>query len=110
MAHVVCCFLLSLVPRLAMANKCQELAKLIMDLINKIARSKANKVREEFVRIAGRCQKKPTTVEVLYQNKDFIAQVPETVSQLVVQIEVWTREQSRVPSSVSTARVIISHR
>ena len=32
--------------RHTMANKCQELAKLVMDLINKCGRLRANKVRE----------------------------------------------------------------
>eukprot|EP01012_Entosiphon_sulcatum_P030911 TRINITY_DN3847_c0_g1_i1.p1 TRINITY_DN3847_c0_g1~~TRINITY_DN3847_c0_g1_i1.p1 ORF type:complete len:4187 (-),score=787.17 TRINITY_DN3847_c0_g1_i1:47-10915(-) len=73
--------------RLTMANKCQELAKLIMDLIDKIGRAKAFKIRDEFGRIAARCQKKPTTVEVLYQNKDYIRMVPEAVADLQIQIE-----------------------
>lgn len=46
------------------------------------ASGRCNAIREEFLRLAGRAQKRPASVEGLFQTKGFLRSVPETVLEL----------------------------
>ena len=70
-----------------MANKNQDLAKLVMDLICKIAKSKTSTIREEFTKIVKVFDKAPGNAEKLYDIKGFVANLPEKVNELTTQIE-----------------------
>jgi dynein heavy chain len=73
--------------RYTMAQKNQDLAKLVMDLICKIAKSKTQHIREEFHKIATYVQRKNLTVEKLYEMKNYIAQLPETIAEMMGKID-----------------------
>ncbi|CUG87383.1 dynein heavy chain, putative [Bodo saltans] len=70
-----------------MANKNQDLAKLVMDLICKIAKVKTTHIREEFTKIVKVFDKAPGTPEKLYDIKNFIVSLPEKVVELVTEID-----------------------
>ncbi|KAH9586143.1 Dynein heavy chain [Trypanosoma melophagium] len=70
-----------------MANKEQDLAKLVMNLICKMAKSKTVYIREEFSKIVRTLEKQPQNPEKLYELKNFIASTPERITELCAEIE-----------------------
>ncbi|PBJ72155.1 dynein heavy chain [Trypanosoma cruzi cruzi] len=70
-----------------MANKEQELAKLVMELICKMAKARTTYIREEFTKIVRTVEKQPQNPEKLYELKNFILSLPERISELSVEIE-----------------------
>eukprot|EP00759_Apiculatamorpha_spiralis_P058927 PhF_6_TR948/c1_g1_i1/m.1750/K10408/DNAH; dynein heavy chain, axonemal len=73
--------------RYTMSNKSQDLAKAVMDLINKIGKKKVQVIREEFSKISNTVRKKAPTVEKLYETKAYIANLPEQLAELHTAIE-----------------------
>ncbi|SCU71162.1 Cytoplasmic dynein 2 heavy chain (DYNC2H1), putative [Trypanosoma equiperdum] len=70
-----------------MASKEHELAKLVMNLICKIAKTKTSYIREEFTKIVRVVEKQPQTPEKLYELKAIIVNTPERISELSAEIE-----------------------
>ncbi|KAG8348375.1 dynein heavy chain [Trypanosoma vivax] len=70
-----------------MANKEHDIAKLIMNLICKIAKGKTSSIREEFTKIVRTLEKQPQNPEKLYELKGIIANTPERITELCAEIE-----------------------
>ena len=71
----------------AMANKNQELAKVVMDEIGAKAKAASKSIRDQFTKMAQTFAAKPGTVEKLAEVRAFIAALPETVALLSANIE-----------------------
>lgn len=70
-----------------MANKEQDLAKAVMELICKMAKTKTTYIRDEFTKIVRTVEKHPQNPEKLYELKNFIANTPGRISELTAEIE-----------------------
>ena len=73
--------------RYQVADKNQELAKLVMDYILKTAKKRTQEIREEFNFIVKTVERVPQNAEKLYDVKTFISQLPEKVGELSEKIE-----------------------